>query len=50
VPPAEHHVLQNACPFPSVTLHVFGGILEHCNTFDPVPGGYERVPKTMVAD
>jgi predicted metal-dependent enzyme (double-stranded beta helix superfamily) len=47
IPPMEHHVVRNGLDTPSVTIHVFGGILEHCNIFEPVEGGYRKVAKTM---
>ncbi len=34
---------------PSVTLHVYGGEMDHCCIYRPVEGGwYERVRKTLV--
>jgi predicted metal-dependent enzyme (double-stranded beta helix superfamily) len=42
IPPFEHHVLTNADPTPSVTIHVYGGEMTHCHVFVPVDGGYKR--------
>ena len=42
IPPFEHHVLQNADPTPSVTIHVYGGEMTHCHVFVPVATGYRR--------
>jgi predicted metal-dependent enzyme (double-stranded beta helix superfamily) len=42
IPPFEYHVLTNADPTPSVTIHVYGGEMTHCHIFSPVAGGYRR--------
>ena len=42
IPPFEYHVLENDSPTPSVTLHVYGGELDHCHIFEPVEDGYLR--------
>jgi predicted metal-dependent enzyme (double-stranded beta helix superfamily) len=43
IPPFEHHVLANAEPTPSVTIHVYGGEMTHCHVFVPVAaGGFRR--------
>jgi len=47
IPPVEHHVVRNDLDSPSVTIHVFGGILDKCDVFEPVEGGYRKVAKTM---
>lgn len=40
IPPYEYHVLGNALPDqPSVTLHIYGGDMERCSTFNPQPDG-----------
>ncbi len=49
IPPVEHHVVQNDLDTPSVTIHVFGGLLQHCDIFEPVEGGYRKVAKTMAS-
>jgi predicted metal-dependent enzyme (double-stranded beta helix superfamily) len=37
IPPFEHHVLANARPDQaSLTLHVYGGEMTHCDIFQPV--------------
>lgn len=37
IPPFEHHVLANARPDKaSLTLHVYGGDMDHCSVFEPV--------------
>lgn len=39
IPPLEHHVLANNRPDQvSVTLHVYGGDMDHCTVFQPVEG------------
>ena len=43
IPPFEHHVLANALPDrASLTLHVYGGEMDHCNIFEPVGDGLYR--------
>jgi len=42
IPPFEYHVLENALETPAVTLHVYGGELDHCHIFEPVDGGWLR--------
>jgi predicted metal-dependent enzyme (double-stranded beta helix superfamily) len=37
IPPFEHHVLANPQPDRiSLTLHVYGGDMDHCSVFEPV--------------
>ena len=37
IPPFEHHVLANDRPNrTSLTLHVYGGEMDHCSVFEPV--------------
>jgi predicted metal-dependent enzyme (double-stranded beta helix superfamily) len=49
IPPFEYHVLAN--PFDdrtAVTLHVYGGEMDHCNAYRPQPGGWwARTPKRL---
>ena len=47
IPPFEHHVLRNAHPEPTVTLHVFGGAMTHCSIFEPATGGYRKIDKQL---
>jgi len=42
IPPFEYHVIANADPTPSVTIHVYGGEMTRCHVFVPVEGGYQR--------
>ncbi len=42
IPPFEYHVLENASNAPAVTLHVYGGELDHCHVFEPVEHGWLR--------
>lgn len=36
IPPFEHHVLANSLPDrASLTLHVYGGEMDHCDIFEP---------------
>lgn len=48
IPPFEYHTLSNAAETPSVTLHVYGGEMDHCHVFEPLSDGtYRRVRKTL---
>ena len=43
IPPFEYHMIENADPAPSVTIHVYGGELTWCHAFHPLEsGGYRR--------
>ena len=49
IPPFEYHMIENADPTPSVTIHVYGGELTWCHAFHPLEGGgyrRERRPLT----
>jgi 3-mercaptopropionate dioxygenase len=48
IPPVEYHNLGNAADTPSVTLHVYGGEMDHCHVFEPTAdGSYRRVRKDL---
>lgn len=49
IPPFEYHTLANASPDgPSITLHVYGGEMDHCHVFEPAADGtYARVTRTL---
>ena len=48
IPPFEYHTLGNAAVTPSVTLHVYGGDMDHCHVFEPAgDGSYRRVRKEL---
>jgi len=48
IPPFEYHTLGNAAPTPSVTLHVYGGEMDHCHVFEPAADGtYRRIRKDL---
>ena len=41
IPPYEYHVLANAhTDRKAVTLHVYGGEMNHCNVYEPTGGGW----------
>jgi len=42
IPPFEYHILENADAQPSVTLHVYGGEMNHCHIFEPVGDAWVR--------
>lgn len=49
IPPFEYHTLANAQPdATSITLHVYGGEMDHCHIFEPTSdGAYRRVTKSL---
>lgn len=48
IPPFEYHTLANAAATPSVTLHVYGGEMDHCHVFEPAgDGSYRKVRKDL---
>jgi 3-mercaptopropionate dioxygenase len=52
IPPFEHHVLANArSDRPSLTLHVYGGEMDHCDVFEPLGEGlYRRRSRALSYD
>ena len=42
IPPFEHHVFGNCGTQTSHTLHIYGGPMNRCNTFQPVQEGWWR--------
>lgn len=53
IPPFEHHVLANARPDrASLTLHVYGGEMDHCDIFEPLgeKGRYRRHSRQLSYD
>jgi len=52
IPPFEHHVLANAHPdSTSLTLHIYGGEMDHCDIFQPEGGDlYRRCSKRLSYD
>ena len=55
IPPFEHHVLANARPDQaSLTLHVYGGEMTHCDIFQPLADGdagtYRRATRQLTYD
>jgi predicted metal-dependent enzyme (double-stranded beta helix superfamily) len=52
IPPFEHHVLANPQPDRvSLTLHVYGGEMDHCSIFEPAGDGtYRRRAKALSYD
>lgn len=49
IPPYEYHTLANRRPAePSVTLHVYGGEMDHCHVFEPAEdGSYRRLTRQL---
>jgi predicted metal-dependent enzyme (double-stranded beta helix superfamily) len=48
IPPFEYHTLANAVDQPSITLHVYGGEMDHCHVFEPGPdGAYRRLTRSL---
>ncbi|HKV99471.1 MAG TPA: cysteine dioxygenase family protein [Vicinamibacterales bacterium] len=42
IPPFEYHMIENPDAAPAITLHVYGGDMDHCHAFVPVDGGWLR--------
>lgn len=49
IPPFEYHVLANASrEATAITLHVYGGEMDHCCVYEPRPDGtFERRSKSL---
>lgn len=49
IPPYEYHTLANKRgDAPSITLHIYGGEMDHCHVFEPINDGtYRRVEKQL---
>lgn len=49
IPPFEYHILRNALPdATSVTLHVYGGEMDHCHVFEENGDGtYRKVERRL---
>lgn len=49
IPPYDYHTIANALrEVPSITIHIYGGEMDHCNIFEPRSGGwYEQLPRTL---
>jgi predicted metal-dependent enzyme (double-stranded beta helix superfamily) len=49
IPPFEYHVLGNALDDrTTITLHVYGGEMDHCNCYRPqAPGWWHKSPKRL---
>jgi len=49
IPPFEYHTLSNRRPSqPSITLHIYGGEMDHCHVFEPAAdGSYRRIEKKL---
>lgn len=49
IPPFEYHTLANASAVnTSITLHVYGGEMDHCHVFEPAgDGSYRRVTRAL---
>ena len=52
IPPFEYHILANQQPERvALTLHVYGGDMDHCSIFQPQPSGlYRREVKSLTYD
>jgi 3-mercaptopropionate dioxygenase len=49
IPPFEYHVLENAGEVPAVTIHVYGGEMNHCHIFEAAEGAkYRRRYKELI--
>lgn len=53
IPPLEHHILANPSDRVSLTLHVYGGEMDHCTVFEPIAGTdglYRSTLKSLAYD
>lgn len=52
IPPFEYHTLGNAlADGPSITLHIYGGEMDHCHVFEPrADGSYARLFRRLSYD
>lgn len=51
IPPDEYHVIANTTESTAITLHVYGGEMDHCNVYMPRPDGWhERAPHALTYD
>ena len=49
IPPLEYHVLANPTDRVTLTLHVYGGEMDHCGVFEPQPDGRWRRAERALA-
>jgi 3-mercaptopropionate dioxygenase len=49
IPPFEYHTLGNSLPSStSITVHVYGGEMDHCHIFEPGPDGtYQKQTRSL---
>lgn len=40
IPPFEYHTIENPNDATSVTIHVYGGVMDCCTIFEPAPDGW----------
>jgi len=51
IPPDEYHAIANTTDSTAITLHVYGGEMDHCNVYTPRPDGWhERAPHALTYD
>ncbi len=51
IPPHEYHSIRNASSKPAVSVHIYGGEMNHCGVFTPVEDGwYVRQEKALGLD
>jgi predicted metal-dependent enzyme (double-stranded beta helix superfamily) len=51
IPPHEYHSIRNAGQKSAVSVHIYGGEMDHCSVFEPQSGGwYVRHEKTLGLD
>ena len=49
IPPFEYHTIRNDRPDPSITIHVYGGLMDRCTVFEPESKGWYRRHEKMLA-
>lgn len=52
IPPHEYHVIRNAGSVPAVSVHIYGGEMNHCSVFEPAAsqGWFVRHEKALGLD
>jgi hypothetical protein len=47
IPPCDHHTIDNPYETAAVTLHVYGGEMKWCDSFEPLDGGFRMVKREL---
>lgn len=51
IPPHEYHLIRNPGTAPAISVHIYGGDMNHCSVFEPAGDGwYVQSEKTLGLD